>query len=150
VRSLQMSLAVALYRSGKSKDANDLLGQMADVTDDINPQRLFYQLEIARPDHDRVNDLIVRLRDTAPASPWFQEGLLSAGNMYLLKNDFERAAEFYRELSDRFPQGKYGPYATWKTAWLQLRLNRLAEAKSAVERYLELYPHGAELGSALY
>src|SRR5262249_17962779 len=74
----------------------------------------------------------------------------SAGNMYLLKNDFDNAGRFYGELSDRFSQGKYGPYATWKTAWLQLRLNRLPEAKRAVERYLDLYPNGAELGSALY
>lgn len=150
VRSLQMALAVAMYRSGKSKDASDLLSHMEDLADDINAQRLFYQLEIARPDQGEVNDLIVRQRDTAPDSPWFQESLLSAGNMYLLKNDFESAVGLYSELSTRFPEGKYGPYSTWKTAWLQIRLNRSSEAKSSVERYLELYPHGGELGNALY
>ena len=150
VRPLQMALAVALYRSGKSKDADDLLAHMDDLPDDVNAQRLFYQLDIARPDPDKVNDLIVRLRDTAPNSAWFQEGLLSAGNMYLLKNEFESALGLYSELSTRFPSGKYGAYATWKTAWLQLRLNRLSEAKNSVERYLELYPNGSELGSALY
>jgi soluble lytic murein transglycosylase len=150
LRPLQMSLAVALYRSGRDREADDLLMRMGDQPDEINAQRLFYQLEIARPDQHKVAELLSVLRTTAEDSPWFQEALLSAANTYLLEKDFDTASRLYAELSDNFPEGKYGPYATWKTAWLELRSGRQAEARDALERYIDLYPHGSELGAALY
>lgn len=150
VRPLQMELAVALYRSGNHREASDILQQMGDQADEFRARRMFYQLEIARPDQEKVSEMISRMRDLEPTSTWFQEGLLSAGNTYLLKNDFKTAAGFYAELAARFPEGKYGPYAAWKSAWLELRLGRQAEAKTAAERYVDLYPQGAELSAALY
>ena len=150
VRSLQIALAVAFYRSGKSKEASDLLAQMADQPDEINAQRLFYQLEIARPDELKVSDLITAMRTSASNSPWFQDALLSAANTYLLQKDYEPAARLYEELAQRSGDGKYGPYATWKTAWLQLRLGKQTEAASTLERYIDLYPYGSELTAALY
>ena len=149
-RPLQMELAVALYRSGNHREASDLLQQMGDQADEFRARRMFYQLEIARPDQEKVSEMISRMRDVEPTSAWFQEGLLSAGNTYLLKSDFKTATGFYAELASRFPEGKYGAYAAWKSAWLELRLGRQAEAKSAVERYIDLYPQGAELSAALY
>jgi soluble lytic murein transglycosylase len=150
VRPLQMELAVALYRSGNHREAGEILQQMGDQADEFRARRMFYQLEIARPDQEKVSEIIGRIRDLDPSSPWFQEGLLSAGNTYLLKNDFKTAAGFYAELATLFPEGKYGPYAAWKSAWLELRLGRQAEAKSAVERYIDRYPQGPELSAALY
>ena len=33
---------------------------------------------------------------------------MSAGNMYLLRKDYDRAIDYYRELHERFPDGHEG------------------------------------------
>jgi soluble lytic murein transglycosylase len=76
--------------------------------------------------------------------------LLSAGNFYLLKPDYDKAIDAYRELQQRFPNAGRASYAHWKVAWLSLRQGRNAEAKTGFEQQIGLYPASAELPAALY
>jgi len=41
--------------------------------------------------------------------------------MYLLKRDYDRAIDYFRELQQRFPHGTRASYAHWKAAWLTFR-----------------------------
>ena len=90
------------------------------------------------------------MRQSAPTSPWFEQSLLTAGNIYLLKHDYDKAIEAYRELQQRFPDGSRAAYAHWKAAWLTLRQGHDDEAKSQFEDQISWYPAAAEVPPALY
>jgi soluble lytic murein transglycosylase len=68
----------------------------------------------------------------------------------MLHKDFDRSIDYWRELQQRFPQGKHASYAHWKAAWLSLRQNRTEEAKKLFEEQVEWYPQGSEVAPALY
>ena len=91
-----------------------------------------------------------QLRQAAPTSFWLQQALLSEGNYYLLKPDYDKAIDAYRELQQRFPNAGRASYAHWKVAWLSLRQGRTAEAKTGFEQQIGLYPTSAEVPAALY
>src|SRR5260370_24326688 len=70
--------------------------------------------------------------------------------MYLLKRDYDRAIDFFRELQQRFPSGRHASYAHWKAVWLGFRQGRTDEARKSFEDQIALYPDSAEIPAALY
>ena len=103
---IQLSLAVALHKSGQDKEAKKVLEALASSSPDVNTQRLYNLGEIARGSSDEEGFLryLGELRQTASTSLWLQQALLSAGNFYLLKPDYDKAIDAYRELQQRFPK----------------------------------------------
>jgi soluble lytic murein transglycosylase len=150
--AIQVALGSALHRAGNDKEARDVLESVIAASPDVNCQRLYSLAEIARTagDEARFTDLVSQLREAGAASPWFEDALLAGGNMYLLKNQYDRAIDFYRELQQRFPAGRYAAYAHWKAAWLTLRQGRAEEAKQALEQHLALYPASTQVPAAIY
>jgi soluble lytic murein transglycosylase len=150
---IQMALASALHRSGQDKEAKKVLDTLDGATGaDIQTQRVYMLGEIARSSSDEEGFLrnLAQLRQSAPTSVWLQQALLSAGNYYLLKPDYDKAIDAYRELQQRFPGASRASYAHWKVAWLSLRQGRTAEAKTGFEQQIGLYPVSAEVPAALY
>jgi len=148
----QLSLATALLKSGHGKDAKKILDSLAASSADTNAQKLYLLGEVARGsdnDDEFLKDLD-QLRQQAPTSPWLEQGLLSAGNVFLLRKDYDRAIDAYRELQQRFPNAGRAPYAHWKAAWLTLRQGRKAEAEKEFEEQIGLYPSSNEVPAALY
>jgi soluble lytic murein transglycosylase len=149
---IQLALAIALHKSGQDKDAKKILEALDSSAPDINTQRLYNLGEIARGsgDEDGFLRYLGELRQSAPTSLWLQQALLAAGNFYLLKPDYDKAIDAYRELQQRFPNAGRASYAHWKVAWLSLRQGRNAEAKAGFEQQIALYPTSAEIPAALY
>ena len=149
---IQLALAAALRRSGQDKEAKKILEGLESSTPEINIQRLYNLGEIARGSGDEEGFLryLADLRQAAPTSLWLQQALLSAGNFYLLKPDYDKGIDAYRELQQRFPNAGRASYAHWKVAWLSLRQGRTAEAKTGFEQQIGLYPTSAEVPAALY
>lgn len=149
---LQLDLATALRRSGQSKEARKILEALSPGTPEFNAERLFNLGEAARTmdDDDGFLRTLGDLRQAAPTSPWLEQSLLSAGNIFLLRRDYDKAIDAYRELQQRFPNANRAPYAHWKVAWLSLRQGRNAEAKQLFEQQIALYPSSAEIPAALY
>ena len=150
---IQIALAVALRRSGDDREAKKVLEAMQSPAESaINIQRIFNLGEIARSDNDEQSFLqyLGQLRQAAPTSFWLQQALLSEGNYYLLKPDYDKAIDAYRELEQRFPNASRASYAHWKVAWLSLRQGRTVEAKTGFEQQIGLYPTSAEVPAALY
>jgi soluble lytic murein transglycosylase len=149
---IQLAIAVALHKSGQDKDAKKVLETLDSSAPEINTQRLYNLGEIARGsgDEDGFLRYLGELRQSAPTSVWLEQALLSAGNFYLLKPDYDKAIDAYRELQQRFPNAGRASYAHWKVAWLSLRQGRNAEAKTGFEQQIGLYPTSAEVPAALY
>jgi peptidoglycan lytic transglycosylase len=149
--AIQVSTAIADYHAGNERAARQLLEGLQ-VSGEGNAQRLAFLADIARDDHDedRLNSLMAQMRQTTPTSRWFEQSLLSAGNMYLLKKDYDHAIDYYRELDQRFPGGRLAHYAHWKATWLSLRQGRTDDAKQGFEDQIAKYPDSAEVPAALY
>jgi len=152
---VQLALAVALRRSGQNKEARkalDALSNSGPLSPEINAERLFNLGELARASDDDEGFLrnLSDLRQAGPTSLWLQQALLTEGNYYLLKPDYDKAIDAYRELQQRFPNAGRASYAHWKVAWLSLRQGRNAEAKAGFEQQIGLYPNSAEVPAALY
>lgn len=150
--AVQLAMAEALRHSGDNKGAKKLLESFSAVTPEMNAERLFNLGEIARgtDDDDGFLRIVGELRQAAPTSPWLEQALLSAGNIYLLRRDYDKAIDSYRELQQRFPDASRASYAHWKVAWLTLRQGRNADAKAAFEQQIALYSNSAEVPPALY
>lgn len=149
---MQLATATALRHAGQSKEAKKILESIHDTTPEVAAERWFNLGELARAADDDDGFLrdLGQLRQTAPASPWFEQALLSAGNIYLLRRDYDHAIDSYRELQQRFPDAGRASYAHWKVAWLSLRQGRTAEAKAGFEQEIALYPSSNEVPAALY
>jgi soluble lytic murein transglycosylase len=149
---IQLALAEALQHSGQSKEAKQLLDSVSVTSPEIAAERLYDIGEMQRSanDDDGFLHTVDQMRQTAPTSTWLQQALLYAANIYLLRRDYDKAIDAYRELEQRFPTGPRAPYAHWKVAWLSLRQGRNAEAKSGFEQQIALYPDGTEVPAALY
>jgi len=149
---VQLALAGALEKSDRSHDARQVLLAMGVQTGDAEAERLYLLSETERSssDEDAVQRTLDQLRQFGPASPWLEQALFSAGNMYLLKRDYDRAIDCFRELQQRFPNGGRASYAHWKASWLAFRQGRTDEARKGFENQVALYPDSAEVPAALY
>ena len=151
---LQLEFATALYRERKRDDAQHLFENVLKSAsdNDARAQSLYFLAEIARDkeDRDRNADYISQLRNLAPQSSWLPQALLSSGNMYLLKRDYDKASRAYAEVYERDRNSRFSPYAHWKAAWLNYRLGKKDEAKRLFEEQLALYPNSTEASAALY
>ena len=149
---VQLALAGALEKNGRSHDARQLLTTMGAQIADAEAQRLYLLSETERStsDEEAVQRTLNELRQFGPSSPWLEQALLSAGNMYLLKRDYDRAIDYFRELQERFPGGSHSSYAHWKAAWLAFRQGRNDEARKGFEDQIALFPDSAEIPNALY
>ncbi len=150
--NVQLALASALRKSGKNKDAKQVVESIPASTPEVNAERLFNLGEIARAanDDDGFLQIMGQLRETAPTSSFLEQELLAAGNIYLLRKDYDHAIDAYRELQERFPTGARASYAHWKVAWLSLRQGRNQAAKTSFEQQIALYPSSAEIPAAVY
>src|SRR5581483_13009 len=149
---LQLSYASALLKSGKAKDAKRVLESTQTTTAETSAQALYLRAEVARSsdDQDSFLNYLAQLRQNYPSSPWMEQGLLAEGNIFLLKKDYDKAIDAYRELQQRFPSAGRASYAHWKAAWLTLRQGRNQEAAKQFEEQIELYPNSNEIPAALY
>ncbi len=150
--AIEITLAEALRRAGQSREAKKILDQVPSSPAELNAQRIFNLGELARSTNDDDSFLrgVDQLRQLAPTSSWLEQALFSAGNIYLLRRDYDRAIDSFRELQQRFPNGGRSSYAHWKAAWLSLRQGRVVEAKTGFDEQIARYPSSPEVPAALY
>lgn len=149
---VQLALAESLFHSGHERDAKKLLESVPASSPEITARKLYDvgEMQRASNDDDGFIRTVDQIRQAAPTSPWLEQALLYVGNIYLLRNDYDKAIDAYREIEQRFPGGARTAYAHWKAAWLSLRQGRNAEAKKGFEEQIELYPESSEVPAALY
>lgn len=148
----ELSLADALHRSGRNREARAELANLPNATSDQLAQRLYILGEVAwgSDDNETFYRTVDQLRATAPDSPWLEAALLSVANLRLVHHEYDQSLEAFREMQQRFPNGSRASYAHWKAAWLTLRMGRNDEAAKEFEEQIALYPSGNETSAALY
>src|SRR5262249_15307492 len=126
-----LGLGISLNRAERAREAKKVLDSIPNLASDQEAERLYNLATISRSDNDEAGfgKLVDQIRNIAPSSSALEQALLLGGNMYLVKPDYDRAIDYYRELHTRFPNGALGPYAHWKVAWLSLRMGRNTEAE---------------------
>jgi soluble lytic murein transglycosylase len=150
--AVQLAMGAALRRAGQNREAKLALEAIPSSTPDIHAERLFNLGEVARAmdDDEGFLRILGELRQTAPTSLWLEQALISAGNIYLLRRDYDKAIDCYGESQQRFPNGGRASYTHWKVAWLSLRQGRNEDAKNGFEQQIGLYPVSPEVPAALY
>jgi soluble lytic murein transglycosylase len=151
---LEVALANAYSKLNRDSDAKQLLQAMdlSSVDPSVNAQRLYLLAEIARDENDdgAQESYIEQLLSSAPHSGWTQEALVSSGNKFLLRRDFENAIRYYDRAWQSFPRSSRAANLHWKCAWLNYRLNRLDEAKQLMEEQVQQFSSSSEAANALY
>jgi soluble lytic murein transglycosylase len=125
---------------------------LPDTPDENGARRAYLLMELARNrnDFDAQTQIVTRMEKDFPQSQWLAEALFSSGNMYLLRKDYARAAEYYGYLGDHFPSNKNGSAAHWRAGWLNYRLGNYKEAARIFEEQIKKFPGTPETASALY
>jgi len=125
---------------------------LPDTHDENGARRAYLLMELARNrnDLDAQTQIVTRMETEFPQSQWLAEALFSSGNMYLLRKEYARAAEYYAYLGDHFPTNKNGSAAHWRAGWLNYRLGNYKEASRIFEEQIKKFPGTPETASALY
>ncbi len=147
-----IQLANSYMKDGNTRAAQAALDRIPDDGSEASAEKWYQQAEIARNANDdgALMNILEHMRTATPKSPWLESALLTTGNMYLLRKDYDRAIDYYREIHERFPTGNKAAYAHWKCAWLTYRQNRKDEAKKYFEEQVEFYPGTNEVPNAMY
>ena len=85
----------------------------------------------------------------APASHWAEASLFLAGNYYWVQLDRDRAAGFYKRLTDNFPTSPDATPAQWRFAWVAV-LKRQPDAAGLLAQHLRQFPGSQFTPDALY
>ncbi len=109
-------------------------------------------MELARNrnDLDEQTRIVTRMETDFPQSQWLAEALFSSGNMYLLRKDYPRAAEYYSYLAQHFPSSKNASAAHWRAGWLNYRLGNYDVAARIFDEQIHNFSGTPETASALY
>ncbi len=125
---------------------------LPDTPDENGARRLYLLMELARNrnDLDTQTSIVARMETDFPKSQWLAEALFSSGNMYLLRKDYQRAADYYGYLAEHFPTSKNASAAHWRAGWLYYRLGNYKDAERIFDEQIRNFPGTPETASALY
>ncbi len=85
----------------------------------------------------------------APASRWTESAFFLAGNYFWVQLDRDRAAGYYKRLSDGFPNATDALPSQWRFAWTAVLERQPAAAEDLVE-HLRRFPGSQFTPDALY
>ncbi len=75
-----------------------------------------------------------------PDSSWAGEALNNLGTHYIVTNQDELAAQTFKDLFDRFPNGPHGERAAWKYGWWAYTTGNYAETARVFEKGAAVFP----------
>jgi soluble lytic murein transglycosylase len=140
-------LALVRARSGSEPQ----LAALTVTSPEANAERLFLLHSAARraKNETRAGGAVDELSRKYPKSPWLLEGLISSGNMYLLRNDVKAFSSAYEACYRAFPSDRRSAYCHWKVAWSRY-INRDPAAASMLREHADRYPNSDKRPAALY
>jgi soluble lytic murein transglycosylase len=148
----EVAAAMVLYKMGRTPQARIALGSVDLASPDADAERLYWLTECNRR-LKREADMDVELRQLKkryPSSPWLEEALYSLGNYELIHSGMTAAAQYYDDLAQRFPDGKYASQSHWKVAWSRYRAGDYDAARASMDEQIRKYPASPLAVAAIY
>jgi soluble lytic murein transglycosylase len=118
---------------------------------DVDAER-YYTIANYYRDRPSETQMIAALESAvsrAPASRWSESALYLAGNYYWVQLDRDRAAAYYKRLSDNFPSAADALPAQWRVTWAAI-LKRQPDAPADLAEHLRRFPGSQFSPDALY
>ena len=85
-----------------------------------------------------------------PDSSWSEEALNNLGTYYIVTNDDNLAADAFRELYEKFPNGPRAERAAWKYGWWSYKTGEYVEAVRVFESAATTFARSDYRPSFLY
>jgi len=85
----------------------------------------------------------------APQSSWAESALFLAGNYYWVQLDRDRAASYYKRISDNYPAAADATSAQWRVAWTAV-LKRQSDCADLLTEHLRRFPGSPYTSDALF
>jgi soluble lytic murein transglycosylase len=90
--------------------------------------------------HDQAVTLTRALVADFPDSSWAGDALNNLGTHYIVTNQDDLAAQTFKELFERFPDGPHGERAAWKYGWWAYTTGNHAETVRVFEKAAVTFP----------
>jgi peptidoglycan lytic transglycosylase len=112
----------------------------------------FFHLSATRGIGDTVEYLRLArsLVNDYPSDSWAEETLNNLGTRYIIADEDDQADAVFRELLQKFPQGRHAQRAQWKVGWSAYRTGRWADCARSFERAAVEFPRSDYRPSWLY
>jgi soluble lytic murein transglycosylase len=112
----------------------------------------FYYLNATREvgHHEEFVRLARELVAAFPEDFWAEATLNSLGTHFIKIDEDERADAVFREMLERFPDGRYAPRAAWKSGWWACRHGRYDDTVRLFEQAAARFPRSDYRSSWLY
>lgn len=102
----------------------------------LDPGRVEQEMDAAREALERAARTEDRLR-TTPRAPWAPgdqaDSLYKSARQALTRGDYQRAAEWFRLIPERYPQSAYAPDALYWEAFARYRMGTTPELRAALQ-----------------
>jgi soluble lytic murein transglycosylase len=113
--------------------------------------RFFYLSAVREQgNHQQYIDLTRALAADFPDSSWTEEALNNLGTHYILVDEDAKAAETFKELYTKFPNGERAERAAWKYGWSAYRARDYDETIRVFESAAATFPRSNYRPSWLY
>jgi soluble lytic murein transglycosylase len=147
----RVRLGAAGFLANETGTACAYLRSLASSAGEAEAERLYYVAECAHHDDsgDAIAGALATLERDHAHSPWRLKALVRAGNRYLVRNQPERYAPYYRACYASFPSTVQAAHCHWKVAW-SAYLARRADARAMLREHLENFPTSDHAPAALY
>ena len=127
------------------------ISTLAVADPDVDAER-FYAIANYYRDRPSESQMIAAVESAvarAPDSRWSEFALFLAGNYYWVQLDRDRAASYYKRLSDNFPTAGDALPAQWRLTWAAI-LKRQPDASADLADHLRRFPGSQFSPDALY
>jgi TolA-binding protein len=105
--------------------------------------QFFYLSSLAETGADEEYVRMAReLVNAYPQDSWAEETLNNLATHFILADEDDRADAVFREVLDKFPQGRHAQRAAWKTGWTAYRTGQYDEAVRQFEQAAARFPRG--------
>jgi soluble lytic murein transglycosylase len=142
---------VAQYLGGNPSQACAQLRSLELNPSDADAQRQYYLVECARRmnQDEEMAAAVKRISKSYGDSPWRFRALVTAGNRYLLSNQPEEYAPYFRAAAEDFPRDPQASTYHWRVVWSEY-IRRKRDAGKLLKEHLDKFAGQATTGAAIY
>jgi peptidoglycan lytic transglycosylase len=144
--------ARCLYRLRRTSEALDALQAPVRDNPEADAERLstLVDIYVRQDDPDSIDVILKQLARLYPTTLAYASALDSAGDYYVRRSNWPRAASYYDPIATQFAGSEWGLEANWRLAWSYYLAKDRARAREAFLDHLRRYPDSWHTAGALY